>query len=179
MHDDDLYEYEELEPQHPAEPAVDENSLSSILGRALKSIEEVGGITRAKLKDLVGGKTYELLLSKPKVAGAIDAFMDASPQTKRSAGKLLAHQIARSTEHPELVDRISRELEDQFSDTYAPPSRLQRLGKEQLTKVRSQQRSGQRVPDLQALARNEDIGAYRRARMNPRGNQRQHRHGVP
>jgi hypothetical protein len=173
MQDDDLYEYED----QPAEP-VDENSLGFILEKALKSIEEVGGLTRAKLRDLVGEKTYTQLLSKPKVAGAIDAFMDASLKTKRSAGKLLAHHIARSTEHPELVDRISRELEDQFSDTYAPPVRAPARGKEQHVKVRSQQRSGQRVPDLQALARNEDIGAYRRARMNPRGNQRQHRHGV-
>ena len=79
-----------------------------------------------------------------------------------------------------FLDRIERELQDTFSDTYAQPSRLQRLGKEQLTRVRAQQRSTQRVanPDLLELARRDDITQYRQARLNPRGQQRQHRHGV-
>jgi len=159
-------------------PEPDPNSLGEILTKALRSIEEIGGVTRAKLSELVGRKTYDLLLSKPKVADAIDAYVNASPATKRSAGKLLAHHIARSTDHPEVLDRIERELQDTFADGYGQPSRLQRLGKEQLTGVRAQQRSGQRVADLQALARNEDISQYRAARLHPRGQQRQHRHGV-
>jgi hypothetical protein len=176
MQDDALYDYEE----QPAEP-VDENSLGFILGEALKSIQDVGGLDRARLRDLVGSNTYNSLLNKPKVASAIDSYLNASPGTKRAAGKMLAMHIARSTEHPEVLDRIERELEDTFSDTYAQPSRLQRLGKEQLTKVRAQQRSGQRVadPDLVELAKADDISQYRQARLNPRGNQRQHRHGIP
>jgi hypothetical protein len=176
MSDDDLYEYADL----PAEPEPDENSLSFILGKALKDIDAIGGVTRAKLAGLVGRSTYDMLLSKPKVSAAIDAYMDASPATKRSAGKLLAHHVARATSHPEQLGRIERELADTFPDEYGQPSRLQRLGKEQLTKVRSQQRSGQRVadPDLVELAKADDISQYRQARLNLRGQQRQHRHGV-
>jgi hypothetical protein len=51
MSGDDLYEYQDL----PAEPEpVDENSLSFILGKALQDIDAIGGVTRAKLADLVG-----------------------------------------------------------------------------------------------------------------------------
>jgi hypothetical protein len=175
MRDDDLYEYE----NQPAEP-VDENSLGFILGKALKDIENVGGLTRARLADLVGHDRYNMLLSKPRVADAIDRYVTASPQTKKAAGKMLAMHVARSSGHADLVDRIERELADTFPDEYGQPSRLQRLGKEQLTKVRSQQRSGQRVadPDLVELAKREDISAYRQARLHKRGRQEQHRHGV-
>jgi hypothetical protein len=172
----------DYEPEQPVEPEpIDENSLGFILSKALKSIEEVGGRDRALLRDLVGSNTYNTLLSKPKVADAIDRYLTSSPGTKQAAGKMLAMHIARGTEHPELTDRVERELQDTFSDTYAPPARLQRLGKEQLTKVRAQQRSGQRVadPDLGELAKADDISRYRQARLNPRGNQRQHRHGIP
>jgi hypothetical protein len=182
MRDDDLYEYGDLpaEPEHTDEP-VDENSLGFILGKALKDIENVGGLDRARLRDLVGPDTYDLLLQKPKVFEAVDRYLTASPGTKRAAGRMLAMHIARTTEHPEVLDRIERELSDTFADGYGPPARLQRLGKEQLTRTRAQQRSTQRVPDpdLVELAKRDDIGAYRRARMNPRGNQRQHRHGIP
>ena len=128
MSDDDLYEYEDLpaEPKHRAEPEpVDENSLGFILGKALKDIENVGGLDRARLRDLVGSNTYDLLLQKPKVFEAVDRYLTASPGTKRAAGKMLAMHIARSTEHPEVLDRIERELQDTFSDTYAQPSRLE------------------------------------------------------
>jgi hypothetical protein len=40
---------------------VDENSLGFILGKALRDIENVGGLDRAKLRDLVGPNTYEML----------------------------------------------------------------------------------------------------------------------
>ena len=105
MSDDDLYEYEDLpsEPDQPAKP-VDENSLSFILGKALKDIDQIGGITRAKLADLVGRKTYDMLLSKPKVADAIDAYLNASPRTKKAAGRMLALHIGRATDHSEMVD---------------------------------------------------------------------------
>ena len=180
MQDDNLYEYEDM-PAEPKQPEpVDENSLGFILGKALKDIENVGGLDRARLRDLVGSNTYDLLLQKPKVFEAIDRYLTASPQSKKAAGRMLAMHVARATEHPEVLDRIERELQDTFSDTYAQPSRLQRLGKEQLTKVRAQQRSGQRVadPDLVELAKRDDISAYRNARLHPRGQQRQHRHGV-
>jgi hypothetical protein len=175
MRDDD-YNYED---DLPAEP-VDENSLSFILSKALKSIDEVGGLDRARLRDLVGPDLYNGLLGKPRVASAIDAYLSASPKTKHAAGRMLAMHVARSSDHPDLADRVERELADTFPDEYGQPSRLQRLGKEQLTKVRAQQRSGQRVadPDLVELAKADDISQYRQARLNPRGNQRQHRHGV-
>jgi hypothetical protein len=180
MQDDNLdFDQFDYEPEHPQ--PVDENSLSFILGKALKDIENVGGLDRARLRDLVGSNTYNLLLQKPKVFEAVDRYLTASPQTKKAAGRMLAMHIARSTEHPEVLDRIERELQDTFSDTYAQPSRLQRLGKEQLTKVRAQQRSGQRVadPDLVELAKREDISAYRQARLHRRGRQEQNRHGIP
>ena len=169
MQDDDLYEYQDLPAEPEQSEPVDENSLGFILGKALKAIEEVGGLDRARLHDLVGSNTYDLLLQKPKVFEAIDSYLNASPRTKQAAGRMLAMHIARSTEHPEVLDRIERELQDTFSDTYAQPSRLQRLGKEQLAKVRSQQKSGQRVadPDLLELARREDVSQYRQARLRP------------
>ena len=179
MQDDDLYEYQDLppEPEQPPEP-VDENSLGFILTKALKSIQEVGGLDRARLRDLVGPDTYDLLLQKPKVFDAIDRYLTASPGTKKAAGRMLAMHVARATEHPEVLDRIERELHDTFADGYGPPSRLQRLGKEQLTKVRAQQQTGQRVanPDLLELAKRDDISQYRQARLNPRGQQRQRRY---
>jgi hypothetical protein len=181
MQDDDLYDYQDLpaEPDQPAEP--DPNSLGAILAKALKSIEEVGGRDRAQLRDLVGQQTYDLLLSKPRVAGAIDSYLSASPGTKRAAGRMLAMHIARSTDHPEVLDRIERELHDTFADGYAPPivRRASARGQE-LQKITAQQRSGQRVadPDLLELAKRENISAYRNARLNPRGQQRQHRHGI-
>jgi hypothetical protein len=168
-----------MDHERPTEP-VDENSLGFILGKALKDIENVGGLDRARLRDLVGSNTYDLLLQKPKVFEAVDRYLTASPGTKRAAGRMLAMHIARTTEHPEVLDRIERELSDTFADGYGSPARLQRLGKEQLTRVRAQQRSGQRVadPDLVKLAKADDISQYRQARLHPRGNQRQHRHGV-
>ena len=180
MADDELdFDQMDYEPEQPTEP--DPNSLGVILTKALKDIENVGGLDRARLRNLVGSNTYDLLLQKPKVFEAVDRYLTASPGTKRAAGKMLAMHIARSTEHPEVLDRIERELEDTFSDAYAQPARLQRLGKEQLTRVRAQQTSGQRVadPDLVELAKRDDISQYRQARLNPRGNQRQHRHGIP
>jgi hypothetical protein len=179
MQDDNL-DFDQLDYE-PTDGPVDENSLGFILGKALKDIENVGGLTRARLADLVGHDRYNMLLSKPRVADAIDRYLTASPQTKKAAGKMLAMHVARSSDHPDLVGRIERELADTFPDEYGQPPRLQRLGKEQLTKVRAQQKSGQRVadPDLLELAKRDEISAYRRARMNPRGNQRQHRHGIP
>jgi hypothetical protein len=174
MQDDAIYEYEEQ--------PVDENSLGFILGKALKDIENVGGLDRARLRDLVGSNTYNSLLNKPKVADAIDRYLTSSPQTKKAAGRILAMHVARSSEHPDLAGRIERELQDTYADAYAPPTakRASARGQE-LQKITAQQKSGQRVadPDLLALARNDDITKYRTARMNPRGNQRQHRHGVP
>jgi hypothetical protein len=166
------------EPDQPTEP--DPNSLGVILTKALRSIEEVGGVDRARLADLVGRDTYNMLLGRPRVADAIDRYLTSSPQTKKAAGKMLALHVARATSHPEALDQIERELEDTFADGYGQPSRLQRLGKEQLTKTRAQQRSTQRVadPDLVELAKRDDISQYRQARLNPR-NQRQHRHGIP
>jgi hypothetical protein len=156
---------------------VDENSLGAILGRALKDIDHMGGVSRQKLADLVGRDRYNMLLGKPRVADAIDRYLTASPQTKKSAGRMLAMHVARSSDHPELVDRVERELADTFSDEYGQPSRLQRLGKEQLTKVRSQQRSTQRVADpLLESAKQDDITQYRAMRL--RGQQRQRRHGI-
>jgi hypothetical protein len=180
MSDDDL-DHMEYEPEQPAEP-VDENSLGFILGKALKSIDEIGGLDRAKLADLVGRDLYTNLLNKPKVASAIDTYLTASPGTNKAAGRMLATHIARATDHPEVLDRIERELQDTYADAYAPPTakRASARGQE-LQKITAQQRSGQRVadPDLVELARRDDITAYRRARMNPRGNQRAHRHGIP
>jgi hypothetical protein len=122
-----------------------------------------------------------MLLGKPRVADAIDRYVTASPAMKKAAGRILAMHVARSSDHPDLADRVERELADTFPDEYGQPCRLQRLGKEQLTKVRAQQRSGQRVadPDLVELAKREDISAYRQARLHRRGRQEQHRHGIP
>jgi hypothetical protein len=180
MQDDNLdFDQLDYEPEQPVEPEpIDENSLGFILGKALKDIENVGGLDRARLRDLVGSNTYDLLLQKPEVFEAIDRYLTASPQSKKAAGRMLAMHIARGTDHPEVLDRIERELQDTFSDTYAQPSRLQGLGKEQLIKVRTQQKSGQRVadPDLVELAKRDDISQYRQARLHPKGNQRQHRY---
>jgi hypothetical protein len=97
----------------PSEPEpVDENSLSFILGKALRDIENVGGLTRAKLADLVGRDRYNMLLSKPRVADAIDRYVTASPQTKKAAGKMLAMHVARSSDRADLADRVERELAD-------------------------------------------------------------------
>jgi hypothetical protein len=146
----------------------------------LGDVAEVGGLDRARLANLVGRETYEGLLSKPRVADAIDAYLNASPRTKRAAGRMLAVQIARSTDHPEVLDRIERELEDTFADSYGPPVKATPAKAQELAKVRAQQRSGQRVadPDLVELAERDDITAYPNARLRPRGQQRQHRHGV-
>jgi hypothetical protein len=105
------------------------------------------GLTRARLADLVGRDRYNMLLSKPRVADAIDRYVTASPAMKKAAGRILAMHVARSSDRADLADRVERELADTLPDGYGQPSRLQRLGKEQLTKVRSQQRSGERVAD--------------------------------
>jgi hypothetical protein len=96
MQDDDfpLDEFSDR-PEQP-EPEPDPNALGSILTKALKSIQDVGGLERARLSDLVGRETYESLLSKPRVADAIDAYLSASPQTKRAAGILISPE-ARTT----------------------------------------------------------------------------------
>jgi hypothetical protein len=176
MSDDTIYDYEE----RPAEP-VDENSLGFILGKALKSIQEVGGLDRAQFRDLVGQKTYDLLLSRPRVAAAIDSYLSASPRTKGAAGKMLAAHIARTTDHPEALNRIERELQSTFADTYAPIVKRASARGQELQKITAQQKSGQRVanPDLVELAKADDISQYRQARLNSRGNQRAHRHGIP
>ena len=177
MRDDD-YNYED---DLPAEP-VDENSLSFILSKALKSVEEVGGLDRAQLRDLVGPEAYQLLISRPRVASAIDAYLSATPQTKRAAGRMLSAHIARTTDHPEALDRIERELQDTFADSYGAPIVKRASSRNQeLQKTTAQQRSGQRVadPDLMQLAKADDISQYRQARLNRRGQQRQHRHGIP
>jgi hypothetical protein len=142
---------------------VDENSLGFILGKALRDIENVGGLDRARLRDLVGPNTYEMLLQKPKVFEAIDAHMNASPRTKKAAGKMLSHHIARGTGHGEVVDRIERELADTF-DPQPASMKASPMTDTRTKPVRDQQRSTQRVADpdsLQALARNDDITAYR------------------
>jgi hypothetical protein len=164
MSDDDL-------EQMSHEP-IDENSLGFILSKALRSIDEVGGLDRAKLSDLVGRSTYDMLLNKPRVSAAIDAYLTASPKTKKAAGKMLSMHIARATGHGEVVDRIEKELQDTFDPQ--PASMKASPMTTTATKVAPKRSADQ----LEQLARNEDIGAYRRARMNPRGNQRQHRHGV-
>jgi hypothetical protein len=157
---------------HMSHEPVDEDSLSFILGKALRDIENVGGLDRAKLRALVGPNTYEMLLNKPKVFEAIDAYMNASPRTKKSAGKMLSHHIARATGHGEVVDRIERELADTFDPQPAS------MKASPMTDTRTKAAPRRASDQLEQLARNEDIGAYRRARMNPKGNQRQHRHGV-
>jgi hypothetical protein len=168
MSDDDL--------DHMSHEPVDENSLGFILSKALKSIDEVGGLDRAKLSELVGRSTYDMLLNKPRVADAIDAYLTASPQTKRAAGKMLSMHIARATGHGEVVDRIERELQDTFDPQ--PPSMKASPMTDTRTKPASRPAPTKRSSDLMELAKAENIEAYRRARMNPRGNQRQHRHGV-
>jgi hypothetical protein len=164
MQEDDL-------DQMDHEP-VDENSLSFVLAKALRSIDEVGGLDRARLRDLVGSNTYEMLLQKPKIFDAIDRYLSSSPQSKKAAGRVLAHHIARSTEHPEVLGRIERELQDTFDPQPAS------MKASPMTETRTKPAPRRSSDQLEQLARNEDIGAYRRARMNPRGNQRQHRHGV-
>jgi hypothetical protein len=165
MQDDDfpLDEFSDR-PEQP-EPEPDPNALGSILTKALKSIQDVGGLERARLSDLVGRETYESLLSKPRVADAIDAYLSASPQTKRAAGRMLASHIARGTDHPEVLDRIERELEDTFADGYASASSP--VKSLEPAKVRAQQKSGQRAasPDLMELARNSDASGYIKARL--------------
>jgi hypothetical protein len=168
MMDDEL-DFTELDQHEPDHREPDPNALSTILAKALQDIDAIGGVTRAKLADLVGRKTYDMLLSKPKVADAIDAYMNASPKTKRSAGKMLAHHIARGTDHPELVDRISRELEDVFVDPQ-PAS----MKASPMTDTRTKAAPKRSSDQLEQLARNPDITQYRAMRL--RGQQRQRRH---
>jgi hypothetical protein len=160
MADDDL-------DQMDHEP-VDENSLGFILSKALKSIDEVGGLDRAKLSGLVGRSTYDMLLNKPRVSAAIDAYLNASPQTKKAAGKMLSMHIARATGHGEVVDRIERELQDTFDPQ--PASMKASPMATTATKVAPKRSADQ----LEQLARNPDITQYRAMRL--RGQQRQRRH---
>jgi hypothetical protein len=160
MTDDDL--------DHMSHEPVDENSLGFILGKALRDIENVGGLDRARLRDLVGSNTYEMLLQKPKVFEAVDAYMNASPRTKKAGGKMLSHHIARATGHGEVVDRIERELADTFDPQ--PPS----MKASPMTDTRTKTAPKRSSDQLEQLARNTDITQYRAMRL--RGQQRQRRH---
>jgi hypothetical protein len=153
---------------HMSHEPVDENSLGFILSKALKSIDEVGGLDRAKLSDLVGRSTYDMLLNKPRVADAIDRYLSASPQTKQAAGRALSMHIARATGHGEVVDRIEREL----SDTFDPQPASMKASP--MTDTRTKAAPKRSSDQLEQLARNSDITQYRAMRL--RGQQRQRRH---
>jgi hypothetical protein len=159
---------------HMSHEPVDENSLGFILSKALKAIDEVGGLDRAKLSDLVGRSTYDMLLNKPRVADAIDQYLNASPRTKKAAGKMLSMHIARATGHGEVVDRIERELGDTFDPQ--PASMKASPMTDTRTKPASRPAPTKRSSDLTELAKADDISGYRAMRL--RGQQRQRRYGV-
>jgi hypothetical protein len=155
------------------EAPIDKNALSYILSQALYEINELGGNKKAKLAKLLGGKeVFYKLLDKPGVSAAIDSWLQASPKSKTAAGRVLAIHLARVADNPQIVEKAERELRAEFDDDYERPTPRQVQTRRQAI---AQRRNGQRVSyenpkgvnstDIAALARSEDIGRYRAARL--------------
>jgi hypothetical protein len=183
MNDIDEAEMDPETDQDEVEP--DKNSLGYILGQALNEIRDVGGNERHRLTQVISRPVYDRLLERPAASRALDAWLDAAgPKSKKAAGRVLAIQVAKVAQSPELVGRIERELADAFDygidarrsgGTISTPSQVQKH-----RAAVSQRRNGQRVAyeapknaDLHALARMDDVSRYRQARLrqqkeNPR-----------
>jgi hypothetical protein len=164
---DDDEEYTADEFDTGAGAAVDPDSLSAILGKALSDAAAFGGGDRSVLGKVIGRSAYDRLNSTLAGQKAVDAWLDATPATRPAATRLLALAIAKATGHADMTDRIEKEIgESRWWDDRpsVPPMKA----------IKAQQRSGQRVSDpLLEAARHSDISQYRRLRL--RGQQRQRR----
>jgi hypothetical protein len=149
----------------------DKNALSYILSQALDEINELGGNKRAKLAKLLGGKeVFYKLLDKPAVAKSIDSWLQASPKNKATAGRVLAIHLARVADNPQIVEKAERELREEFDDDYEKPTprkvqdtRHAVMQKQNGARARYEKPKG--GTDIADLARFEDIGRYRAARL--------------
>ena len=153
----------------------DPDSLSAVLAKALVEVDGYGGPDQARLAGVIGKDTFNMVNSRRSTKQALDRWLSANPAMRPQATKMLAMTIAKATETPHLVDRIAREIDD--SDLFYDPQPAS-MKASPMTTTATKVAPKRSADQLEQLARNEDIGAYRRARMNPRGNQRQHRHGV-
>jgi hypothetical protein len=107
MTDDDTINTQDAEPA-PDDP----NSLHSVLGAALDDVDSAGGREHHLLRSVIGEKTFDLLPQRGSTSKTLQTWLDASPESKPKATRLLAVAIARATGKPELVDRIEREIGD-------------------------------------------------------------------
>jgi hypothetical protein len=153
----------------------DPDSLGAILAKALVEVDALGGADQACLAGVIGRDTFDMVRNRRSTRKALDAWLAATPQSKPAPTKFLATAIAHATEMPHLVSRIVKEIND--SDVFTDPQ-PDGMKASPMTDTRTKAAPRRSSDQLEQLARNEDISAYRRARMNPRGNQRQHRHGV-
>ena len=156
----------------------DPNSLGSILSSALDEINEAGGRDQHLLRSVIGKGAFDALPQRQSTAKALDAWLNASPQTKPQATRLLAIAIARAADKPHLVARIEREIAD--SDVFAskPDAVASPL---KATPVKPQQRPQKTYPrasakssprdgylDMLKLAEKSGASSYIRARSAER-----------
>jgi hypothetical protein len=170
MSDDNLDQ--DYEPDH-REP--DPDSLGAILAKALVEVDGYGGADQARLAGVIGKDTFNMVNSRRSTKQALDRWLSANPAMRPQATKMLAMTIAKATETPHLVDRIAREIDDSdlFYDPQPPSMRASPMT-DTRTKVAPRRSSDQ----LEQLARNDDITAYRNVRLRPRNKEAQRRHGV-
>jgi hypothetical protein len=164
----------EIADHEAAEP--DPDALSSVLGAAIAEIEADGGREANLLKGVIGKAAFAQLPQRQSTAKALDAWLNASPQSKPQATRLLAIAIARAADKPHLVARIEREIAD--SDVFAskpdavapPPKATPVKAQEQKTFPRASTKVGPRdgYLDMLKLATKADATAYIRARAAER-----------
>ena len=149
---------------------TDEQSLDELLRQALDDIDEVGGRERHLLRETIGAPTYDKLISKPRTADLVDRWLSASAKAKGAATKTLAVQIARVADKPELLSRIEREINDNFSEPNerSPTPTEARKHAAAVNQKRNGQRSGHQAPkgvNLSLLAKGNDLSKYIKARL--------------
>jgi hypothetical protein len=150
-----------------AEPEPDPNGLGSILSAALADVDSAGGRDQHLLRSVIGEKIFGLLPQRGSTSKALQTWLDASPESKPKATRMLAVSIARATGKPELVDRIEREIGDM--DPFAtdvPPVKAQDNSRVQKTLPRAATKVAPRdgYLDMLRLATKGDATDYIRAR---------------
>jgi hypothetical protein len=100
----------------------DPNSLGSILSQAIADVESAGGREAHLLRGVIGKGAFDQLPARKSTAQAWQVWRGAPAHAKPH--RWLAVAIAKSAGRPDLVDRITREINDMdpfASDAATPP----------------------------------------------------------